>query len=344
MRSAAPKLADIAKAAGVSIAAVSIALNKSESPRVSAQLRERIIQIAREMGYAPNELARALAEKRTRLLGLVVPMKDPIFFNQFIAQALSGIQSALMRRGYNLLIFSPTGRPGRETRDQMLESHFTDGIIFINTRSCTAQDVNKTIDELQRAEVKFSMINSYYGKAPINYVGVDDAAIGEAAAKYLAERGHKKIAFLSGSPTLPGHQRLVAGLRKGLGAYDLELSKDEIGCTGYDRSEGMRILDRWFSTKRKRPTAIFTADDQLLMDFYDYAELRGLSIPSDIAVLHRGNSGSSDHLRPRPTTFTIPTFRMGELAADLLIDTIENAGVHPQRVFLPYELVPGSTS
>jgi LacI family transcriptional regulator len=344
MRSAAPKLADIAKAADVSIAAVSIALNKSGSQRVSARVRERIIQIAREMGYAPNELARALAERRTRLLGLVVPMKDPIFYNQFIAQALSGIQSALMRRGYNLLIFSPTGKPGRETRDQMLESHFTDGVIFINTRSCTSQDMDETIDELQRAQVKFSMINSYYGKAPINYVGVDDAAIGKAAAEYLAERGHKRMVFFSGSSTLPGHQRLVAGLRKGLQAYGLEMSKDQIGCTGYDSTEGMRILDRWFSTKRKRPTAIFTADDQLLTDFYDYAELRGLSIPRDIAVLHRGNSGSSDHLRPRPTTFTIPTFRMGELAADLLIDTIENAGVHPQRIFLPYELVPGSTS
>lgn len=344
MRSSAPKLADIAKAAGVSIAAVSIALNKTGSPRVSAQLRERIIQIAREMGYKPNELARALAEKRTRLLGLVVPMRDPIFFNQFIAQALSGIQSALMRRGYNLLIFSPTGKPGRETRDQMLESRFTDGIIFINTRSCTSQDVNKTIEELQRAQIKFSMINSYYGKAPINYVGVDDAAIGQAAAEYLAEHGHRQVAFFSGSSTLPGHQRLVAGLRKGLAGYGLELPEERIGCTGYERAEGIRILDRWFATKRKRPTAIFTADDQLLLDFYDYAEMRGISIPGDIAVLNRGNTGSSDHLRPRPTTFTIPTFRMGELAADLLIDTIENAGVLPQRVFLPYELIPGSTA
>lgn len=344
MQSSIPRLADIAKAAGVSIAAVSIALNKKGSSRVSAQLRERIIQIARELGYSPNELARALAEKRTRLLGLAAPMRDSIFSNQFIAQALSGIQSALVRRGYNLLIFSPTGKPGRETRDQMLESRFTDGIIFINTRSCTAQDVNDTIDELQRAQVKFSMINSYYGKAPINYVGVDDAAIGQCAAEYLAKRGHRRIAFFSGSSTLPGHQQLVAGLRKGLAAYGLELAKDRIGCTGYDQAQGTRILDSWFSNKRKRPTAIFTADDQLLLDFYDHVELRGISVPGDIAVLHRGNSGSSDHMRPRPTTFTIPTFRMGELAADLLIDSIENAGVSPRRVFLPYELVPGSTA
>jgi DNA-binding LacI/PurR family transcriptional regulator len=344
MRSSAPRLADIAKAAGVSIAAVSIALNKAESTRVSPELRERIIQIARSMGYTPNELARALAERRTRLLGLVVPMRDPIFFNQFIAQALSGIQSALMRRGYNLLVFSPTGKPGRETRDQILESRFTDGIIFINTRSCTAQDVEETIAELQRAQVKFSMINSYYGREPINYVGVDDAAIGQAAALYLIERGHRRIAFLSGSSTLPGHQRLVAGLRRGMAKHGLELPKERIGCTGYESAAAHRILDKWFANKRTRPTAVFTADDQLLLDFYDYAETRGLSLPGDVAVLHRGNHGSSDRLRPRPTTLTIPTFRMGELAADLLIDSIEAGGVAPQRVFLPYELVQGSTA
>ncbi|HEY5256537.1 MAG TPA: LacI family DNA-binding transcriptional regulator, partial [Acidobacteriaceae bacterium] len=322
----------------------SIALNKAESTRVSAERRKKIIQIAEEMGYAPNELARALAERRTRLLGLVVPMRDPIFFNQFIAQALSGIQSTLMQRGYNLLIFSPTGKPGRATRDQMLESRFTDGLIFINTRSCTAQDVDATIDELQRAQVKFAMINSYYGRAPINYVGVDDVSIGVAAAEYLAERGHRRIAFLSGLATLPAHQRLVTGLRRGLARHGVELPENRIGCTGYEREHACRILDSWFKVKRQQPTAIFTADDQLLVHLYDYAEGHGLSFPQDVSVLNRGNLGSNEHMRPRPTTLTIPTFRMGELAADLLINSIENIGTPPQRIFLPYELVPGTTA
>jgi len=340
----APKLADIAKRAQVSIAAVSIALNKGESTRVSADRRKKILRIAEELGYVPNELAKALAEQKTHLLGLVVPLRDPIFFNHFIAQALSGIQSALMRRGYHLLVYSPSGKPGRMTRDQILESKFTDGLIFINTRSCTAQDVSDTIEELQRAQTKFSMINSYYGRAPINYVGVDDTAIGAAAAEYLISRGHRRIAFLSGLATLPAHQHLVAGLRRGLAEHGLTLPSDRIGCTGYEKGNVRLILDEWFRTKRDRPSAIFTADDQLLMHFYDYAEQRALKLPEDVSVLGRGNAGLSEHLRPRPTTLTIPTFRMGELAADLLIDSIENPGTQPQRVFLPYELVPGTTA
>jgi LacI family transcriptional regulator len=340
----APKLSDIAKRAGVSTAAVSIALNKAATTRVSAEKRKLIQDIAEEIGYAPNELAKALAEKRTRLLGLVVPLRDPIFFNQFIAQALSGIQSTMMRRGYNLLVFSPSGKPGRATRDQILESRFTDGLILINTRSCTTQDVNDTIQELQAAQIKFAMINSYYGRATINYVGADDAGIGAAAAEYLVERGHKRIAFLSGSSTLPAHLQLVKGLKRGLAPYGLTLPEDRIGCTQYESPRAFEILDGWFRTRRNRPSAIFTADDQLLLHLYDYLEARGLSIPQDVSVLGRANGGSGDHLRPRPTSLVIPTFRMGELAAELLIDSIEKPVTVPQRVLLPYELIPGTTA
>lgn len=343
-RTSAPRLTDIAKRAGVSIAAVSIALNKSQSNRVSPERRQKILEIAEEMGYVPNELARALAERRTRLLGLMVPLRDPIFFNQFIAQALSGIQTTLMRRGYNLLVFSPSGKPGRATRDQILESRFIDGLIFINTRSCTAADVNRTIEELERAELKFAMINSYYGRAPINYVGVDDAAVGAAAADYLTSLGHKRIAFLSGLSTLPAHQQLVKGLRSSLEKRGLELRPEHIGCTGYEVEEAFKTLDGWFRSKRERPTAIVTADDQLLLNLYDYAEQRGLSMPGDVSVLNRGNSTPEHHLRPRPTTIVTPTLRMGELAADLLIDSIEKPGTPPQRILLPYELVLGSTT
>jgi len=340
----APKLADIAKRAGVSIAAVSIALNNRDTKRVSVAKREEIQRIAQELSYAPNELAKALAERRTRLIGLMVPLRDPIFFNHFVAQALSGIQSTLMRRGYNLLVYSPSGRPGRKTRDQILESRFTDGLIFINTRSCSPRDIAQTIQELDAAKIKFSMINSYYGRTPANYVGVDDAAIGEAAANYLVEQKHHRIAFLSSSEKLPTHVHLLQGLRHGMAAHGLELPADRVGCTDYVESQAFAILDRWFENKRHRPTAIFCADDQLLMYFYDYVAARGLRIPDDVSVLGRGNVGLMSLLRPRPTAFYIPTFEMGALAADMLIDTIEKPTETRQRILLPFTFQPGQTA
>ncbi len=131
-----------------------------------------------------------------------------------------------------------------------MESRFTDGLILINTRSCTAQDVTDTINELKAAQIRFSMINSYYGRAPINYVGVDDAKLGEAAANYLASKGHRKIAFLSGSATLPAHLELTKGLQRGLSKHGLKLPPERVGCTQYERERAFTILDEWFDNKR----------------------------------------------------------------------------------------------
>ncbi|ADV83197.1 LacI family DNA-binding transcriptional regulator [Terriglobus saanensis] len=341
---AAPKLADIAKRAGVSIAAVSIALNNRDTKRVSEAKRNEIRKIAEELNYVPNELAKALAERRTRLLGLMVPLRDPIFFNHFIAQMLSGIQTTLMRRGYNLLLYSPSGKPGRSTRDQILESRFTDGLIFVNTRFCSVRNIAETIQELDAAKIKFAMINSYYGHAPVNYVGVDDPAIGEAAVNYLVQGKHRRIAFLSGSGKLPTHIHLLQGIRRAMTAHGLELPTERIGCSEYDEVTAFTILDRWFANKRTAPTAIFCADDQLLMHLYDYVEIRGKKIPEDVAVLGRGNAGLMSLLRPRPTAFHIPTFEMGEVAAEILIDSIEKPEQKRQRVLLASQLHPGDTA
>jgi DNA-binding LacI/PurR family transcriptional regulator len=337
-------LADIAKRVGVSAAAVSIALNNSNTNRVSAKTRQRILEVAQELSYSPNELARALAENRTRLIGLVAPVGDPIFFHHFIAQALSGIQSTLMHRGYNLLVYSPSGRQGLGVREKIYESKFTDGIIFINTRSCSSRTVSETIHELQTAKIKFCMMNSYDGREPINYVGVDEKAIGAAAADYLIGKGHRRIAFLSGAHVLPAHKQLVKGMERILGKHGCMLPPELIACTEYGRERTYAILDRWFHLgSSRRPTAVAVLDDQLLMYVYDYAELRKFTIPADFSVLARRNIGIEDHVRPRPTSIAIPTFQMGQYAAELLIDSIEDPNRKPRRMMVPIELIEGTT-
>ena len=80
------------------------------------------------------------------------------------------------------------------------------------------------------------------------------------------------------------------------------------------------------------------------MHLYDYVEARGMKIPDDVAVLGRGNAGLVSMLRPRPTAFYIPTFEMGELAAEMLIDSIEKPEQKRQRVLLPFQLHPGQTA
>lgn len=112
-------------------------------------------------------------------------------------------------------------------------------MIFINTQSCSTRDVAETIHELDAAEIKFTMINSYYGRAPVNYVGVDDPAIGEAAVHYLADKNHSRIAFLSGSEKLPTHIHLLQGMRHGMAAHGLSFVLRHAGSGSHSLERGL---------------------------------------------------------------------------------------------------------
>jgi DNA-binding LacI/PurR family transcriptional regulator len=180
---------DVARLAGVSTASVSLVLNQPETRRVGADKKRRILQAVRSLAYRPNGMARALITRSTQILGLVVPLRDPIFFNSFIAGVLTGIQGVLIERGYHLMVYSHRASSGRITPQQLVETRFVDGVIFINTRMCTGADMEATIAELRAAAIPFVMINTYYGHEAINYVGIDDRQTGHQAARCLLQKG-----------------------------------------------------------------------------------------------------------------------------------------------------------
>jgi LacI family transcriptional regulator len=339
----APRLTDIAKRAGVSVAAVSIALSGEETSRVSPAVRAKIRAIADELKYRPHVLAKALAEQRSRIIGIMVPLRDPIFFNYFIAQLLSGVQSVLIERGYNLLVYTPSGDPGRMTAEKAFRSSLVDGLIYVNTRSCSAKDVNKTIAELTEVNLRFAMVNSYYGHADIDYVGADDEALGEAAARYLVQSGHRRIALLGGIASLPAHVKLVKGLRRGLQEANVSLPEEMIGCSMYEAAKAFSILDQWLLSRKSGPLVVIAADESLLSILYDYVDAKGLKVPDDIAILGRISAGNANMYYPRPTAFLVPTFDMGRRVAEMLIDSIEDKHHEKARAYLPFTFAEGRT-
>ncbi len=113
-----PTIFDVAEAAGVSIASVSLVLNNPDTPRVGKARRQEIIQIANQLGYKPNMLAKGLRDQGTGIIGMVVPMRDAIFFNPFITEFLSGIQTCLVENHYHLMIYSHDSQRGKITHSE----------------------------------------------------------------------------------------------------------------------------------------------------------------------------------------------------------------------------------
>ncbi len=329
---------DVAKAAKVSIAAVSLVMNDPETPRVGAAKRKSIQKCAQKLGYSASGLAKALSSGSTKILGLVVPMRDPIFFNNFIAGVLSGIQSCLMERGYHLMIYTHNASSGRITKGELTQSRFVDGVIMLNTRLCSMKDMRNSIEDLNYAKIPFVMTNCYAGKDAIYYVGVDDNAMGRRGAEYLAERGHSRVALISGAARSPMTAELLAGFKAGLKNSGKRFDDRLHLCSEYDARNIHRKVIAWFK-RQHPPTAIFCTDDQLVEPVYRALEELGLKIPKDVSVLGRGNLPIGTALTPQLTTFSIQSFDIGKNAAELLIDVVQGHVVKPRRIYLNAPLI-----
>lgn len=333
-----PTIYDIAKAAKVSIAAVSLVMNNPETPRVGAAKRKVILELAAKHGYSPSGLARALSSGSTRIIGLVVPMRDPIFLNNFIAEVLAGIQSCVMERGYHLMIYSHSAKSGRITKGELTQSRFVDGVIVLNTRLCSRQDMKDSIDDLNAARIPFVMTNCYAGDDKINYVGVDDFEVGRRGAEYLAERGHSRIALISGAARSPMTPQLLSGFKAGLKKAGRKFDSGLHLYSEYNLNTIRETIENWFKLPDP-PTAIFCPDDQSVPEVYRTLEGLKLRIPKDVGILGRGNLSVGVALNPQLTSIAIPAFEMGKKAAELLIDVVETSSKTARRIELEAPLI-----
>lgn len=329
-----PTIHDVARKANVSIAAVSLVLNDPETPRVGAAKRNMIRAAANELGYVANGIAKALNKGQAKILGLVIPLRDPIFFNSFIAQFLSGIQSAIVAQGYHLMIYSHQAETGSITPGELRQSRFADGLIVLNTRMCTQEDQENTITGLTLARIPFVMANGYAGKRAINYVGLDDRGTGRMAGEFLAGRGHRRIGLLSGARQSPLSDDLIGGFREALRNHGIRWSPALQAYTEYDPQNVHRAVSVWLNAKQ-RPSALFCTEDQFVPDVYEELRRHGLRVPEDVAVLGRGNLSLGTVVIPHLTTITVPGFELGQFAAEALMTLLKNPNAKPTKVILP---------
>jgi LacI family transcriptional regulator len=329
---------DIARKAKVSIAAVSLVMNDPNTARVGAAKRKIITDIARELNYTTNGIAKALISGKTNIVGLLVPMHDPIFFNYFIAQVLSGLQSVLVAHSYHLMIYSHQSATGRVTPDEIAQSRFVDAMIVLNTRMCTAESQRDTIADLRRANIPFVMANAYSGRDEINYVGMNDHQGGLLAGQTLASKGHKRIAMISGTRTSPMSMMLLRGVKTALAKSGVKLDPALHIFSEYNKDVVLKQLAIWIALK-KPPTAIFCAEDQFVPAIYKFLHEAGLRVPEDVAILGRGNPGLGAALMPELSMIDVPAFEIGQRSAELALKVLKTPNQKPQRIILPCGLI-----
>ena len=330
---------EVARHAGVSTATVSRAL--SGRGHVSDATKARVEAAAKSLGYVVSASASSLASGRTRNIGVLVPFLDRWFFST----VLSGIASALMRRGYDITLYSLTAdRDERRTIfETFLRRQRVDGVIAISLE--LGEEETERLRELGLPVIAIGGPNPR-----LTTLTVDDVAVARLATEHLLALGHQNIAHIGASPEfdidfhIPTHRR--RGFEQALADAGIEVRPGLFEPADFTIEGGFRAAKQLLGKPGGRPTAIFAASDEMAIGALLAARELGYRVPEDLSVVGIDGHELGDFFRL--TTVDQFPLGQGERAAEAILAELEAKDAAPpvhQPGELPYELiVRGSTA
>jgi LacI family transcriptional regulator len=331
------RLKDIARDLNLSVVTISKVLR--DHPDISRETRERVLKRMKELNYRPNLAARALVTGRSYIVGLVVP--DLV--HPFFGQVAKGLSNALRKEGYSLVLSSSEDDPELERQEiEQLLARRVDVLIVASTQSTV-----ETFQRLEEQKIPFVLIDRKFDGLAANFVGVDDAAVGELAARHLIDAGCRRIAHIGG-PNVSTALGRAAGFRRALLARGITpapgyVEMREHGDDAGDAS-GYKAMQRLLAMSPP-PDGVFCYNDPTAMGAMKAVLEAGLRVPEDIAVAGCGNVAYADFLRVPLTSVDQQSDAIGEQTARLALSLLEDGPSSPARTVLlePKLVVRAST-
>ena len=323
-------LKDVAELAGVSTSAVSRAFTEGAS--VSAKTRSKVEEAARKLGYAPSLIARSLATRRSKLIGLVANnFQNPVFLDVFDLYT-----RALQARGYRPLLVNLTDVVDPSESAQLLRQYHVEGVIVATSTLPPAFPVTFR-------DMGLRVVHAF-GRAtprpPVHVVGIDNLAAGRLAAKTLLARGYRLLAFLGGPQTATSTQDRAAGFLRELSdaglaaprlyyarAYSYDAGREAIGA----------LLDN------HEPQAVFCGDDLICMGAMDGARVAGRGVPGDLGFLGFNDMAMARWAPYNLTTIRQPVDDIIRRSVDLMLELVEGQPSRPSATVFPCTVTERTT-
>lgn len=307
-------LADIAEAAQVSVGTVSRVLNRREgSIKISPATQERVLEIARRLGYEPNPFAAALKTQRTNVIGVIIrDIGDP-----FLSLLVRVLQTAANQAGFELLI----GHSARDfaTAQRQLNIMLTrwfDGLFLLGN----VPGDEALLQALEQRHTPFVAV-ACGGRVAAPLVTVNDERGTELALHYLYERGHRRIAFLGDIVHAGVNDRLAFFQRF---MQERSLWREEyIYTQASTRGAAAAHVHHLFDLANP-PTALFCASDVLAQGVFSGIWQRGRLVPEDLSVIGFDDIEESAELFPPLTTIKQPVEKIAQQALTLLQSLIKD--------------------
>ena len=326
----APNIRDVAALAGVSYQTVSRVLNDSESIKESTRLR--VVDAIEQLGYRPNQAARALVTSRSRSIGVLSADSKEHYGP---TTAINSIEQHARQAGYRLSITNINSSDSSSIKAGLdyLLSQAVEALVVIAPQV----RVFDVIHELSLT-VPFVTLEST-GRDPRHSLSVDQIAGARLATRHLVELGHEDILHISGPQDWIEAEARMQGFLQEINAADLRVRAPVLGdwSAHFGYYAGLELL------KFRDFTAVFAGNDQMALGFMHACNELGLSIPGDISVIGFDDIPEAAHFWPPLTTVRQNFAELGRRAISVLLAEL-NGSVESEHVSVPAELIVRETT
>jgi len=328
-----PTLEEVARLAGVGRGTASRVVNGSD--QVSPHTREAVERAVRQLGYVPNQAARALKTRRTDTVALVIAEdEERVFAEPFFAGLVRGISRAVDESSRRMVLTMVPDEAQRARLGQFLTPQHVDGVMVVSLH-----------DGLSLPD---------HPDLPIAYVGrpqdpracfvdVDNRGGARQAVEHLVARGRRRIACITGPQDMASGRDRLDGYRDAIEAAGLTVDPDLVVPGDFSDASGAtgaRIL----LERRGDLDAIFAANDVMALGALRELTRSGVDVPGDVALVGFDGSAAAAASSPVLTTVQQPLADLGRALVDVLVRSIEDADTEPRSVILPTALIEGESA
>lgn len=312
-------LKDVARRAHTSTATVSYILNGAQDRYVSDELRQRVLTAAQELNYVKSALASGLKGKSRGIIAITVPQFTNIFFSRLVL----AVEQVARAQGYVVTMCNTFDDPDRER--EVLESLIqqrVDGIILIPSERST-----QNYEQIRRIGVPTVIAERPmldYGYEIYDYILIDNFDLAYRSTRYLIEKGHRNIAFLTWEAQVVSLQERLRGYQAALQEADIPYRPEYVLQGPFSPEAGCRMTRRMLDTLPQATAVVY--------GYHFYAQgglpvLRenGVRIPEDLSVFVIGDPDWVSLYSPPLAHMELPAAKVGETAAQVLFERISSA-------------------
>lgn len=310
-------LNDIAQQLGVSKTLVSLVLNgKAKEHRISEEVCKKVIDLAKELNYKPNQIAKGLRTGKTNTIGLIIAD----IANPFFGKLGREIEREAAMHGYRVIFCSSDEKAeNSKTQIEMLQQGQVDGFIISPPAGSEGQ-----ILSLEKSKTPYVLVDRYFPEIDSNYVVVDNYNASYEATKYLLRKGLRKIACISINASLVNMSNRVEGYKKAIEETGVMVTDEMLKILpfSHEKDDVFSAVEELVSDKNNLPDAILFTTSKIGIMGLERIHSLGLRIPEDVAVVSFDDPDAYKISQPPISAIAQPLHELGSQSVKILLDII----------------------